>query len=292
MSYSDFQIPIDPKVAGTYNLHTLLPPNLEFFICLSSMSGITGVSGQSNYGAGNSYQDALTHHRVAAGQKAVSLNLGVVLSVGYVAEHERVKTLLQGKGYMGVREDDYLALLDYYCDPRLPVLSPLECQIVTGLQTPAELHAKGIPEAFYMQTPLFRHLHQIRSDGSSHSSLDTGVSSSQNADTAQNLQQQLSAATSWGDAEALTLDGLIAKVSKSLDVDKGHIDTRKPLYAYGVDSLAAVELRSWFRRDVGAETTVFEILGNSSMAELARMLVRKSRLVSASLKEDPTKESA
>ncbi len=286
MSYTDFQIPIDPKVVGTQNLHNLLPTDLDFFICLSSMSGITGVSGQSNYGAGNTYQDALTHRRIAAGQKAVSLNLGVVLSVGYVAEHERVKTMLQGKGYMGVREEDYLALLDYYCDPGLPVLSPLECQVVTGLQIPAELHAKGIPEAFYMQAPLFRHLRQIRSDESSPSSFDAGTSSSDNADAAPNLSQQLSAVSSWADAEVLTLDGLKTKVSKSLDVDKEQIDTRKPLHAYGVDSLAAVELRSWLRRDVGAEVAVFEILGNGSVAELARMVARKSRMVPASLKEE------
>ena len=277
---------IDPKVAGTLNLHTLLPANLDFFVCLSSMSGIMGVSGQSNYGAGNSYQDALTHHRIAAGQKAVSLNLGVILSVGYVAEHERVKALLKGKGYLGISEDDYLALLDYYCDPRLPVLSPLQCQIVTGLQIPAELHAMGIPEAFYMQTPLFRHLRQIRRDTSSLSASDTDTSSSQNEDDVLKIQQHLSAATSLADAEALTLEGFVTKVSKSLDVDKTQIDTQKPLHAYGIDSLAAVELRTWLRRDVGAEVSVFEILGNSSVAEMARMVTRKSRWLSSSMKQD------
>lgn len=77
------------------------------------------------------------------------------------------------------------------------------------------------------------------------------MSSSPNADVAPNLQHHLSAANSWADAEALTLDGLIAKVSKSLDVDKRHIDKRKPLHAYGVDSLAAVELRSWLSSVAG-----------------------------------------
>lgn len=283
MSYSDFGIAVEPKVAGTYNLHTLLPQDLDFFVCLSSISGIMGVSGQSNYGAGNSYQDALMHRRIAVGQKAVSLDLGVILSVGYVAEHERLQTLLQAKGGVGVREDEYLALLDYYCDPRLPVLSPLECQVVTGLQIPAEMHAKGLPEAFYMQTPLFQHLRQINSD-TSHSSSGAGVSSSYNADAATNFEQQLGAATTWADVEALILDGLIAKVAKSLDVEKERIDARNPLHAYGVDSLAAVELRTWLRRHVDADIAVFEILGNSSVAELARTIAQKSVLVSASLK--------
>ena len=285
MSYSDFQIPIDPKVAGTLNLHTLLPPNLDFFISLSSISAIIGGSGQSNYCAGNSYQDALTHHRITAGQKAVSLNLGVVLSVGYVAENERVKFMLRKKGFLGVSEDEYLALLDYYCDPRLPVLSPLECQIVVGLQIPAELHAMGIPELFYMQTPLFRHLRQIRSNKSTLLASHTDTSLSQNEDGMQ-IQQHLSAATSLDNAEALTLEGLVNKVSKSLDVDKTQIDTQRPLHTYGIDSLAAVELRTWLKRDIGAEVTVFEILGNSSVAEIARMVTHKSRWVSFSLKED------
>ena len=285
MSYSDFQTPIDPKVAGTHNLHTLLPTNLDFFICLSSMSGIIGVPGQSNYGAGNSYQDALTHRRIAAGQKSVSLNLGVVLSVGYVAEHERVKSMLKDKGYMGIREDEYLALLDYYCDPRLPVLPPSQCQVVTGLQIPAELHALGIPEAYYMQAPLFRHLRQIGANNFP-SSLGSNASSSQNADALSNLQYHLENAKTWVDVKNLALDGLTTKVSKSLDVSKEQIDTRKPLHAYGVDSLVAVELRGWLRRDMGAEVTTFEILGNSSVADLAQMVAQRSRYVSTAIKED------
>lgn len=284
MPYQDFQVPIPPKVAGTYNLHNLLPHDLDFFICLSSMSGIVGVSGQSNYGAGNSYQDALVHQRIAAGQKGVSLNLGVVLSVGYVAEHERVKTMLEGKGYMAVTEDDYLALLDYYCDPRLPVLSPVECQVVTGLQTPAELRARGIPEPFYMQTPLFRHLRQIKNDKASSSAAAADVSSSHDANATPNLQQALSAVDSLADAEVITIEGLVVKVAKALDVDKGLIDTGKPLYTYGVDSLAAVELRTWLRRDVGAEIAVLDILGNGSVVDLGRMAALRSRFVPAALR--------
>ena len=291
MRYPNFHTPIQPKVAGTRNLHDLLPPDLDFFICLSSMSGIIGVSGQSNYAAGNSYQDALTHHRIATGQKAVSLNLGVVLSVGYVAEHERVKSLLKDKGYMGVREADYIALLDYHCDPRLPVLSPLQCQVVTGLQTPAELQKLAIPEPSYMQTPLFRHLRQIRSDAPSRSSPNAaGASSSPAAADKQtdseHLHQRLSAATDSTHMESLVLDGLTAKVAKSLDVDRGHIDARKPLHAYGVDSLAAVELRTWLRREVGAEVAVFDILGNGTVADLAKMAVLKSRFGASSLEKD------
>ena len=255
------------------------------------MSSIIGIFGQSNYGAGNAYQDALTHCRIAAGQKAVSLNLGVVLSVGYVAEHVSIRTLLHDEGYKPVREEEYLALLDYFCDPGLPILSPLQCQVVTGLQNLAELHATGVSEASYMRLPLFRHLRQIGSDTSYVSSLKPEALSSHNANAAPALQQRLNAATSWAEAEALTLEELVFKVSRSLDVDREQIDTGKPLHNYGVDSLSAVELRNWLRRDVGAEVTVFEILGNMSVAELARLVATKSCFVSGSLEENHIEET-
>ena len=87
--------------------------------------------------------------------------------------------------------------------------------------------------------------------------------------------------------------GLIAKVSKSLDGHKGHIDNpeavvrvRGGLVGCGGGSVVGSGAT------LGAETTVFEVLANSSMVELARMLARKTRLVSACLMEDPTKETA
>ena len=285
MSYSDFQIPIRPKVTGTRNLHDLLPSSLDFFICLSSMSGVIGVSGQSNYAAGNTYQDALMHSRIASGQKGVFLNLGVLLSIGYVAEHS-VENFLKNRGYMGVSEEQYLALLDYYCDPRLPVLSPLQCQVVTGIQTPAALHAKGVPEVFYLQAPLFRHLRQIKSNDSKTTESAKSNSKSSNEFDFANLQQRLNTSNSLVEAEAVVLDGLIAKVSKSLDVDRAQIEVQKPLHAHGIDSLAAVEVRSWLRCDLGAELPVFEILGNQSISELAAVVARGSRFVAASLREN------
>ena len=38
---------------GSWNLHELMPRDLDFFIMLSSLAGILGNRGQSNYRAGN-----------------------------------------------------------------------------------------------------------------------------------------------------------------------------------------------------------------------------------------------
>ena len=52
MTVDDFKAAVRPKVQATKNLHDLLPKNLDFFICLSSVGGIVGSRGQGNYNAG------------------------------------------------------------------------------------------------------------------------------------------------------------------------------------------------------------------------------------------------
>ena len=279
MPLEDFNIPVKPKVEGTWNLHTLLPKGLDFFILLSSISSITGYAGQTNYASGNAFQDALAHRRVAAGEKAVSINLGVVIDVGYVAEHERAKKVLTERGFVCVRGVDYVALLDYYCNPALPVLSPRECQLVTGLEIPSALSMQGLPEPSWMRDPMFRHLHQIPSDQSTGSGTKGGA-----AEAVINWESRLRAVNSMVEAESLALEAFVMKASQSLDVEKAAIDVDKPLFVYGYDSLAAVELRSWCRRHFGSDMAVFEILGNESTSYLAKTAAVRSRFVPASLK--------
>jgi len=94
MTFSDFEAALKPKVQGSWNLHEALPSNMDFFVLLSSATGILGNRSQANYASGNTYQDALAKHRVSKGLPATSIDLGSILSVGYVAENkEKLKTI-------------------------------------------------------------------------------------------------------------------------------------------------------------------------------------------------------
>ncbi len=269
MSLEDFQTAIKPKVQGSWNLHDLLPSDLDFFVLLSSAAGVTGNRGQANYCIGNTYQDALAQYRVNKGLKGVALDLGMILSVGFAAENDDVMGNLRASGFSAIREEEYLAILDHVCNPALPLQSALKSQVATGMETPAALKNKGIEEPIWMRDPLFRTFYQM----------GTSTANSDEDADAVDYEKLLGAADSPGAAEEIVCEGLVKKLCRALMIEAEDIDTGKPMHAYGVDSLVAVELRSWLTKEMGAEVAVFDIMGSGSIKELAGVVAGKSRCV-------------
>ena len=93
MQYESWVAATRPKIQGTWNLHELMPKDLEFFIMLSSATAIIGNRGQAKNCAGNTFQDALAYHRKALGLPAVSIDLGAIRDIGWVAENQDSKIL-------------------------------------------------------------------------------------------------------------------------------------------------------------------------------------------------------
>ncbi|CAM9312815.1 unnamed protein product, partial [Chrysoparadoxa australica] len=77
-----------PKVGGGWNLHSLAESQawlLDFFVVYSSISGVLGNPGQSNYAAANTALDGLVRYRKSKGLPASSIQWGPWADVGMAA---------------------------------------------------------------------------------------------------------------------------------------------------------------------------------------------------------------
>ena len=268
---ADFHEALNPKVAGTWHLHSHLPKKMDFFILLSSTGAMIGNAGQANYSSANAYQDALARYRVARGLKCLSLNLGLMLSIGYAAEKDHLTQSLKAAGHEGITEAEFLALLDCLCDPTFDNTSPDDAHIITGLATPASLKRRGLDEMKWMKRPLFRPLYGM--DGGPDSTAAVGhTQSAQGTDYAHLLRT----ADSLDVAGAVATEALVKKLAKTLFVAEEDVDASRPMSAMGIDSLVAIEIRHWFASELKSDVPVFVILGNESVREVAGYVAEKS----------------
>ncbi|KAF2464008.1 reducing type I polyketide synthase [Lindgomyces ingoldianus] len=260
MPYTDWRAGTDCKTIGSWNLHKLLPNNLDFFIMLSSASGVVGLHGQANYAAGNAYMDALAQYRVSIGLRATSLDLGALKDDGLLAENpDFLNRVLSYGALNGISRTYFNAIMDYYCNPSLPQQTPMQSQPIIGLGTGED----GIIKS---RNPIFCNLKtdQHASSSSTSSSPDTQD------------WRSIFKAPADHDIASLITSALIEKLSKTNSSLQGEVDVVKPLVAYGVDSLLAVELRSWMAREFGADVALFEIQGVMGFERLGRVVAERS----------------
>ncbi|KAI1772031.1 putative polyketide synthase [Hypoxylon cercidicola] len=273
MSYDMWRAALRPKFQGSWNLHSQLPRGLDFFILFSSIAGVIGSQGQSNYAAGNTYQDMLAQYRVTHGEKAISINFGLLEGEGWATEHRDAKLqFMNTKHIMIMSEAEVFAVLDHYCNKDLD-LDPTRWQLVLGLELQADIIKRGLEPAAWMNEPMFGNLLQMGATESGNSD-DTQKEETGN-DAA--LLAQVKATAPVTEAAVIVAMGLARKLTKILSLKEGSLDVNRPLHVYGVDSLLAVELRNWIQRTTKVDIAAFEILGGGTAMTLGRAVVDKIR---------------
>ena len=98
LDWERFERVTKPKIEGAWNLHQQLrDKDLDFFVLFSSAGSMLGAAGQANHVAGNSFLDALAHHRRACSLPALSINWSQWGDTGRVADSVASERLqLQG----------------------------------------------------------------------------------------------------------------------------------------------------------------------------------------------------
>ena len=99
MTLEAYQAALRSKVQGSLNLHQLLSnATLDFFIMLSSCSGIIGGNGEASYASACTFQDAFARYRTDLGMPTRSLDLGMIEDAGYVSE-SGIAPISNGAGF-------------------------------------------------------------------------------------------------------------------------------------------------------------------------------------------------
>ncbi|RYP64365.1 hypothetical protein DL771_008810 [Monosporascus sp. 5C6A] len=277
MTYTQWELTMQSKVDSSWNLHQQLPRDMDFFILLSSLSGIYGSLAQGNYAAGCTFQDALAQYRTVqgVGKKSVSLDLGWMRDVGIVAEREDYRrNRANARDMNPVESADLIALLDFYCDPILPLPEGgcgKKSQLLVGAVTPVDIRNRGGSPAQFETRPLFAGyaVAAATAGRNTQSPHKPGI----DEHPAVLFQQAVGAKARAG----VVVAALVKRLAHALGVAAVDIDEQRPLSEYGVDSLMAVELRNWMRHDFGAAVAVFEIMdGGASIRAVAELVLKDS----------------
>lgn len=248
MTLEDYRKATVPKVQGSWNLHEYFKEQpLDFFIMLSSLAGIVGFASQCNYSAGGTFQDALARHRTSRGLPGVAIDIGVVKSVGYVAENDDTAERLRKTGHTVLSEDDVLRAVES------AILSPQATQLMLGLNTG--------PGPHWEESPMAR---------------DMRFSS---------LGDQIAAASTLDEAAEAVVQAITKKLVDIFMLAEAEVSPSMSLSDYGVDSLVAVELRNMLALRAGSETSIFDIMQSTSISALAIVVATKSNHLDRSLIE-------
>ena len=246
------------KVDSAWHLHELTKDaNLGAFVMFSSMAGVVGSAGQSNYGAANTFLDALAAHRRSHGLPGVSLAWGLWEQASDMTGHLADADLnrLGRDGILAMSTDDAMALFDTALIVGEPLLAPARIDR-NALRTRS---AQGV------LPPMFSALaaaQRRRVD-------DSLVAAKSKSALAQRLS-----GLSETEQQAIVVDLLrshMAAVLGTSDADAISVDLA--FSDHGFDSLTAVELRNRLKTATGlalSPTLIFDYPTPTALAGYIR----------------------
>ncbi|KAK1985263.1 hypothetical protein LZ30DRAFT_650197 [Colletotrichum cereale] len=282
MPFDDLKRTMDPKVKGSYNVEQYFHDTpLDFFIFMGSMSAIVGIRGQSNYCAGNMFGRSLVAARRARGLAASTVDLSTVFGVGYFANAgaatlQTVNSNLRGFNTLPIGEAD---VLDAFHEAILrgPPNASLTGDVIVGLGS--ETAVPSAQPAAWHDDPRFGHFTSRASsrnkNGAQGGSKGAGVA----ADRSKNVREKL-AKSSTEEQRLATLSGCFAaQIQETMQLPETSLRAEVPLSDLGIDSLVAVDLRTWFFKELEVSVPVLSILNGESIRELCKVVLSQLQAV-------------
>jgi acyl transferase domain-containing protein/phospholipid N-methyltransferase/acyl carrier protein len=244
-----------PKVAGAWNLHTATLDNaLDYFVCFSSVSSLSGAPGQANYSAANAFLDAFAYYRRTPNLPALTVNWGAIGEVGFVARNADISRYLERQGLESLRPQDAEAAL-----ARLLRGDSCEVGVIRG-------DFKKFA-AFYSSPAASRRFsHVLRQES---------LLSAANGQPREQGEVLLKIREANPEEQFSLMQTLIRQgLASILKTSALRIEPEQPLASYGLDSLMAVELELLVERELGVDVSMgFLAGGGVSLRQLTASLL-------------------
>ncbi|GAA2552829.1 type I polyketide synthase [Winogradskya consettensis] len=254
---ASFTATVAGKVAGAAHLHELtgdLP--LERFVLFSSGAGVWGAGGQSAYGAGNAYLDALAEFRRGQGKPATAIAWGPWGGGGMV-DAEGGEEYLTRRGMSPM-------------DPEL-AMTAFASAVDGGTEdlTVASIDWARFIAVFAVArtSPLLGDLSEVRQALTAAGPAEAGT------DAGAEVRDRL-AARPAGDRPAMLLEVIRTEAGLVLGYDTADaVDGLRPFRDLGFDSLTALELRNRLSTILGVSLQATLVFDYPTPAQLVEHLL-------------------
>ncbi|PON28957.1 beta-ketoacyl synthase domain-containing protein [Trichoderma gamsii] len=272
ITQKDFEIALLPKYHGTVNIYNAFyHKDVDFFVNLSSLCGIVGTLGQSNYAAGGTYQDMFTHAQVSAGYtKFATIDFPLIKSTYTVTQEHTHSLGRQGVQLLPI--ETALPVVDYVMSGK--AFKDGNHQIAFGLD----------PQSFINQTtpggrvpPLVSHILSSHNRGPAH---QTGQADERTA------EEKVAVASTIEEAEQLILTAIREKIASLTVLESQELDLDQAVANMGLDSLVATEIKNWITNKLQAPAQTSDILDAPSLRSLASFVTKSSVLVKNKFKPE------
>jgi NAD(P)-dependent dehydrogenase (short-subunit alcohol dehydrogenase family)/acyl carrier protein len=264
ISIATMESTFKPKVQGSILLNELYrdPKQLDFFILVGSLTGPIGNPGQTAYGAAATFMASLVRQRREKFNLHGSvIHPGAIIGLGYLENVTRgfMKSLTDRMGPTHLSERDFHELFAEGILAGRPG-SGRDPEVIAGSR---QINPKDYPDTLCYAVPklwpIINYTAQFTVPEERFGAYNTLP-----------IKGQLEKTTSNEEILEIISTGLIAKLRTRLGLspDQGNISQKTQLAELGVDSLIALDLRSWFSKEIGVDVSILEILSGVSIGDL------------------------
>jgi acyl transferase domain-containing protein/NADPH:quinone reductase-like Zn-dependent oxidoreductase/thioesterase domain-containing protein/acyl carrier protein len=250
MDEKAFQVPLLPKVDGTWNLYLLTQTQglqLDFLLLYSSIASVLGSPAQSNYAAGNAFLDAFAVWSRQKGLPAIVVNWGPWAEGGMAANAATARSLeMRGLRLM----------------PPALAFAALEKLLAAGAERAIVVQAEWsrVQQALGgRQLPI---LEKVAGESSS-----ATVPAKPEVDHA--FLTQLQAVDNSEELTQALQEYFTRELARIMGLEAGSVDPDAPLSALGMDSLMAMELKNNLEARLNFTLPMSSFVENPSIASLA-----------------------